>query len=125
MVRAGDNGEWQAGEGEIIMIRRQFVKDFSEELAAALEKAAEGHKNGVHDNKGSDQFKWALLICIGYECFTNPDYAKYHGIDCDTEKLKTWIKAKAELRSHDGDADYIAVVLGMYNEYMLEEVKIK
>ena len=50
------------------MIRDSFVAAFGEEQAVAIERAAEEHKNGVHDNRGSDSFKWAIAICIGYEC---------------------------------------------------------
>lgn len=49
------------------------------------------HKNGVHDNPGSDFFKWALCICIGYECMEKEDYRNHHGTVTPWEDLKKWI----------------------------------
>lgn len=100
------------------MIRDEFVKMFGEKEALALESAAEEHKNGVHDNPGSDPFKWVLLICIGYQCFEVEGYREYHGIVASFESIKQWVKDNAELDSHDGDSDFISLVAGVYNEYV-------
>lgn len=99
-------------------VRERFVADFSDDLASAIETAAEQHKNGVHDNKGSDPFKWALLITIGYECWSKPDYAKHHGIDGDADAIRSWIKEHGALGSHDGDCDFLAMMVGAYDEYV-------
>lgn len=94
-------------------VRDKFVARFGEDNAAAVERAADGHKNGVHDNPGSDPFKWALLICIGFQCMT--DYQKGHEIDLPTEPvLRSWVRQNADLVSHDGDYDYLAAFAGAY-----------
>jgi hypothetical protein len=99
-------------------VRNKFVKEFGEELAGKIEAAASEHDNEAHPNRGSDPFKWALLICIGYECLSNPSYRKYHGIRCSWPKVKKWIKENGHLDTHDGDCDYLSMFCGAYNEYM-------
>jgi len=100
-------------------IRNKFVKDFNEELAQGIEKAAHSHGNGVNNKRlGRDPFKWALLICIGYECLSMPSYKKYHGIKCNWRKVKKWIKENGKLHTHDGDFDYLSAFCGGYNEYL-------
>jgi hypothetical protein len=103
-------------------IRTKFEKDFSKELANLIMVAARSHGNGINNkNLGSDPFKWALLICIGYECLSKPSYRKYHGIKCSWKEIKKWIKENAKLHTHDGDCDFLALFCGKYNEF----VKIK
>src|SRR5882762_5114889 len=58
--------------------REEFVTLFGENEAMAIEAAAEGHKNGIHDKPGSDAFLWALAICVGFECCTKQRYADHH-----------------------------------------------
>ncbi len=102
-------------------IRDKFVKEFGEELAEKLEAAAECHRNGVNDgNKGSDPFKWVLLICIGYQCFEESRFRKFHGIPKKPSYavLKRWIRDNAELGTHDGDYDYLSLFCGAYNYYV-------
>lgn len=94
-------------------VRDEFVKRFDERCATRIEQAAEGHKNGVHDKKGSDPFKWALAICIGYQCLGK--YAKYHEIYYEEQELKDWIRENAGLAEHDGDVDYLGVFAGAYD----------
>jgi hypothetical protein len=106
-------------------IREKYVAEFGEEQAKALEQAADTHKNGIHDNKGSDPFKWAILIAIGYECSTRDAFKEYHGISVPTEKWKQWVKEHAELSSHDGDCDYITLLCGLYNEYVPEKAEVQ
>ena len=98
--------------------RQKFVEVFGEEQAQRIEAAAKEHENGVHDNKGSDPFKWALLICIGYQCISSTQYREYHGIKLSWKRVKKWIKENADLGSHDGDCDYLALFAGKYNEYI-------
>lgn len=103
-------------------LREKFVDEFGENNALVMEQAANDHKNGVHDNPGSDTFRWAICICIGHECFTR--FADYHGFDLDAKKLKQWIKDTAHLEEHDGDVDYLAVFSGAYDEFMpIKEMK--
>lgn len=100
------------------MVRDAFVAVFGEDNAFAIENAAKEHQNGIHDRPGSDPFKWALCICIGYECFTKDSYRDYHGITAPVPALKQWIKEHGELNTHDGDTDYLALFAGAYQEYM-------
>ncbi len=101
-------------------IRTEFVKQFSENLADKLESAANEHQNGINSsNKGSDRFKWVLLLCIGYQCFEKDSYREHHGIkgEAGYEEIKQWIKDYADLASHDGDCDFLSLITGVYNEY--------
>ncbi len=99
-------------------IRAAFVEKFSESDAQAIESAAIEHQNGIHNRRGSDPFKWALCICIGYQCFEKPSYRKYHGIKTPYRTLKVWIRNHADLASHDGDFDFLAMVIGIYDTYV-------
>lgn len=97
-------------------IRDAFVARFGEDAACAIEDAAVEHRNGVNDcNLGSDPFKWALLICIGYDCISREEYRAYHGITVGWLELCEWITAEADLGSHDGDCDYLALLSGAYD----------
>lgn len=105
-----------------VSIRVAFAKKFGESQAAAIEHAAQGHENGVNSaRKGSDPFKWALLICIGYECISKDGYRKHHGITAPWAEIKAWIKKHGSLASHDGDCDYISLMCGAYNEFVGKE----
>ena len=102
-------------------IRPLFVKEFGEDQAFAIEKAAEEHDNEVHPKRGKDPFKWALLICIGYECLEKEKYREHHGINVPFTELKEWIKEVADLRSHEGDVDYLSLFCGKYSEFIRED----
>ena len=99
-------------------IRAAFVDRFGEDNATAIEAAANEHKNGVHDSPGSDPFKWALLIAIGYECVTR--YADYHHVTADQDELREWCLEHADLASHDGDCDFLAMIVGAYAGWVVE-----
>ena len=103
------------------MTRREaFVNLFGEDEAKALEGAAEHHKNGVHDRTGTDPFRWAICICIGYECFTKESYADYHGIK-HGKAIKNWLLQSEQrewMAAHDGDVDFLACFSGAYDPYM-------
>ncbi len=101
-------------------VRVSFVERFGERQARAMETAAEMHTNGIHDKRGSDEFKWAVAICIGYECFTRDRFREYHGINIPVDELKQWIKSDGQLATHDGDFDYLSAMTGHYNEYIPE-----
>lgn len=98
--------------------REKFIERFGTQQAIAIEAAANEHMNGIHDNPGSDRFRWALCICIGYECMSRDEFRKYHGITIAWPVLKSWIKEEANLAEHDGDVDYMALLAGWYDEYM-------
>jgi len=99
-------------------IREKFVEEWGEELATAIEKAADSHRDGVNDREIGDPFKWALLICIGYQCLEKKKFRKYHSMpDFSWKKLKRWIRDNAELGTYKGDLDYLALFCGTYNYY--------
>ena len=105
-------------------VRASFVERFGEDQAAAIEAAAEKHENGINSvNKGSDPFKWACLIAIGYQCAEVGSYREEHGITAPWGEVRQWLKESAELHTHNGDCDYLALMCGKYNEYMPEPVE--
>ena len=111
------------GAGET-SVRGKFVELFGEQQVAAIEQAANEHDNDVHGNRGSDPFKWALSIAIGYECLSNDSYRDHHGITIPWGALKTAIIEHGALASHDGDVDYLSVFAGTYNEFVkIDEVR--
>lgn len=99
-------------------VRAKFVELFGERDVAAIESAAAGHANGVHDNRGSDPFQWALCICIGYECMSRESFRQEHRIEASWESLRAAIKEHDKLNEHDGDVDYLALFAGAYHEFM-------
>ena len=101
-------------------IRAAFAERFGEDQAAMIEAAAVQHTNGVHDERGSDPFKWAIAICNGYECMTVESYRNYHGITADADELKAWVCEHADLASHDGDIDYLAAFCGAYDGWVTQ-----
>lgn len=104
-------------------IRDKFVAVFGEDEAQRIEASACEHANGINDaNRGSDPFKWAILICIGYECFTKDSYRTYHKFHHPADTLKVWIIEHADLGTHDGDSDNLSLFGGGYSPYIKEEV---
>lgn len=95
-------------------IREQFVALFGEDNAKAIEAAAKSHAES--ENKGSDPFRWALSICIGYECMSK--FADYHGITAPWQDIDKWMAENAILREHDGDCDCLALFAGNYDRYV-------
>ena len=103
-------------------VRDHFVSTFGADAAEKIEAAANYHANGVNSKKkGDDPFKWALLICIGYDCCSKERFRQYHGISTPWEEIKGWIKEHGCLASHNGDCDYLALFGGAYNEFMLSD----
>jgi len=99
--------------------RESFVHHFDEEEACVVEAAAIEHSNGINNiNKGSDEFRWAISICIGYECFKLPEYRNAHGFNYDAEAIQAWIRMHCNLGNHDGDVDYLALFCGTYQDYI-------
>lgn len=98
-------------------IRGPFVDRFGEDNAAAIEAAAQMHRKG-YDTRGlgSDPFKWALLIAIGFQCIDQ--YTDYHHITTDPDELKTWVYENADLASHDGDCDMLSLIGGGYDGWV-------
>lgn len=107
------------------MTREAFVDRFGESDAAAIEAAADMHKNGVHDEPGSDPFRWAIVIALGYQCAEIDGYRDHHGIVAPWAAIDGWLKEPAQrdwLSAHDGDSDYLALFVGTYTPYMPEPV---
>lgn len=106
-------------------VRESFVKEFGERNAKVIESCAKEHGNGINNKKkGSDPFKNALLIVIGYECVSKEIYFKYHKFDSkriSPYRFEKWCKEKGELNTHDGDCDYLALICGVYNKFIPED----
>jgi hypothetical protein len=100
--------------------RESFVATFGEEQAVALEVAGNGHRGSVLEgNKtGSDPFRDAVVLAIGFECFTNPGYRDWHGITAPADEIVAWVKEHGEIADHDGPKDYLSLLAGAYNEYV-------
>lgn len=99
-------------------IREEFVKRFGVENAIAVQDAAEGHKNSVHDEYGSDPFRWALVIAVGYQCMERNSFRDAHGITAPWEEIDKWLVESQVLKDHDGDVDYLAMLAGKYDRYV-------
>jgi len=101
-------------------IRTRFVKDFDEQTAVAIEQAAAYHSDAFYpnQNKGSDPFRWALLMCIGFECMKIEQYRSYHGITPPWQKLNAWIIKYGNFAKHDGGCDTLAALAGAYQDYI-------
>lgn len=106
-------------------MRERFVAEFGEDAALAVERAANEHANGINsERKGADPFRWALLICIGYECMSRDGFRKDHGFAPEWSAVDAWMRQpdqRAAFSAHDGDCDYLALMGGAYNCYMPEQ----
>lgn len=106
-------------------MRADFVKKFGAEEAEHIEAAAHEHANGINSlNKGKDPFRWAVLICIGHQCMSHPDYRRHHQIETPWPQMDAWLKnyeRRVWISEHDGDVDYLALFAGKYQEYVLTE----
>ena len=98
-------------------VRSIYAYAFGAEQADAVEAAAAKHKNGVHDDPGSDPFRWALAICLGYECLSKDSYREHHGITVPWDVLRPWIRNHGDLANHDGDVDYLTLFTGGYDYF--------
>ena len=72
----------------------------------------------VGRNRGSDPFKWVLLVAIGFECMSVDSFREFHGITLPFDEVKDWIRNFAELGSHDGDCDYLSLFSGEYKDFI-------
>jgi hypothetical protein len=101
-------------------VRDSFVKHFGQHNAICVENCAHEHRNGINNqNTGSDPFKHALLLVIGYQCIEK--YAVYHKFDMSKIsrfRFERWCVEHAHLDTHDGDCDYISLIAGIYNKFM-------
>jgi hypothetical protein len=111
------------GEALASAARARFVQRFGAAAAAAIEKAAEGHRE-TRSGKGSDPFRWAVVIALGFQCMEVGAYRENHGIEPPWPELKAWLfepEQRAWLSAHDGDLDALALLTGRYNEFMPEK----
>lgn len=99
-----------------------FMARFGTDNTDAVMSAAIEHNNGIHNNPGSDIFRWAIAICIGYDCFGSYA-ARYHGITVAQDEVKRFCLELGGLGTHDGDVDYLGLMSGSYNEWILEDAK--
>lgn len=100
-------------------IRAKFVEAFGEEEAKAIETAAQSHFNGINnENIGSDAFRHALTIVIGFQCVEK--YYDEHHIAVPFVVFKEWVRENANLASHDGSCDYLALMAGAYSPFIKE-----
>lgn len=101
-----------------------FINRFGTDNRDAILAAANEHKNGVHDRPGSDEFRWAILICLGYDCMS--ENYEYHHITAPFSEIDAFLKENTDyISKHDGDVDFMALFCGVYNVYVgKEEVAI-
>ncbi|RMD64634.1 hypothetical protein D6833_04180 [Candidatus Parcubacteria bacterium] len=70
----------------------------------------------AHIDFGSDAFRWAIIIVIGYQCVER--YADDHGITISWRDFREWVRANAHIEDHDGDWDELARLSGAYDDFM-------
>lgn len=106
-----------------VSVRDGFVEVFGEDMAKAVETAAYQHAEPREPKgAGSDPFKWALCIAIGFECVSQPKFMAAHKINPEAgPAIKQWVVEHGELGSHDGDLDYLALVAGVYQDWMVAQ----
>lgn len=97
-------------------IRDSFVERFGAQEAAAIEAAAELHRSELLEGGkyGSDPFRDAIVITIGFQCLSRASFRRYHGIKTPWKELREWIKTEAHLAKHDGPIDWLAYGAGLY-----------
>ncbi len=102
-------------------IRESFVETFDEAAAVAVEKAARSHANeGNSTDKGTSPFRWACLICIGYQCCENISYRESHRIFFYFDSFTQWCREYGDLGNHEGDYDIVTALSGGYDKFIAE-----
>ena len=105
-------------------IRDSYVEHFGEEQATKVEESALTHMRDVsaghrEDSWGSDPFRYHLLACISFDCFTVEKNREYHGITVPLDDVRAWALEHADLHLHDGDIpDFIAFTIGVYYSWI-------
>ena len=75
-----------------------FIEKFGSEEAEKLITIAYSHKDMITNFPIDDQFTWAILVVIDFECYKNPEYRKHHGIEkISWEDLKQFCVENAKL----------------------------
>jgi len=101
-----------------LMWEREFALAFGQDQVDLLMAAATEHKNGVHDDPKGNPFRWSVLICIGFECFSRPKFREYHGFTMEHDAAKQWFVDRSALHDYHGDVDYLSLMAGSYGEWM-------
>ena len=99
-------------------LRESFVSRFGEKDAERIVAAARKHREKFPSPTpiGDDEFRWAFLIAVGFECVSK--YRDDHGIEASEKNLREWANENVEaFKAHVGDVDFLAVVAGAYNKY--------
>lgn len=101
-------------------VRDSYVEHFGEDQATKVEESALGHMRSVSDSHrddswGTDPFRYHLLACISFDCFTVEKNRVYHGITVPLADVRAWALEYADLHEHDGDIpDYLGFMVGAY-----------
>jgi hypothetical protein len=63
-------------------LRARFVTRFGADLAETVEGVAEHHTKVIPADldRGSDDFQFALVWAIGFECLSRPAFRVEHGV---------------------------------------------
>lgn len=103
-------------------LRDAFVARFGEHEATVMEAALKYHQAQgqiLPDKRvGSDPFAFAVVHCIGWECFTRDSFRQEHGFTVPAEELKSWLIEHGNLADYDGEPDWLAALAGCYDEYV-------
>lgn len=105
-----------------LTVRDLFAERFGEDNAERVERAAEKHSE-PHANRGSDPFKWAVVTCIGHQCFDV--YMDSHEFTMDGEEVRQWVIENINLGTYDGDYDVLALFAGAYQEWVPDKPDAK
>lgn len=99
-------------------LQQRFADAFGADQADAVMSAARYHADAINgSNRGADEFRWALALCITHECMSRDEFRAAHKISASWPAIRAWIIREADLGSHDGDVDPLGLLAGMLNEY--------
>lgn len=89
-------------------VRSKFVARLGPNLADTIETAVAAPCPGVPGQieRGSDDFRWALVWAVGFECLTRPGFRREHGVTAPWADLCCWIADEADLANVDGTMDW-------------------
>jgi hypothetical protein len=98
-------------------LRTRFAARFGEDLTVTVETVAEHHTKVIPGpmDRGSDEFRWALVWALGWECLTRPEFRLEHGVTTPWADLAVWIHDEADLANYDGTMDLAGRGLGLFD----------
>ncbi len=97
---------------------KKFAEKFDKTNALKIVYAAEEHEPLTYAScRGNDPFKWALLMCIAFQCIEVPEYADYHGFTFDLVEVRKWIKENVDFSDYDGDLGPLSLAAGVFAQY--------